>query len=416
MQVDGQFFRVSLATEVEAYSTPHFALRDDLEKLGRVLKAGAAEASVLYCARILEVLAHDAMQRVGQDPSANLFSNLQLLEHVNRIGAATRYWAHALRRLGNVIRHVNLRVIEDDAAAASAFLWRCMHWFFCEFSHGPRLPTLTGAGCRIDLNLDSDLLRQMQLLEEVDRASQADWSSMRFDFAAISGVRSPVLRGVWAEMLLARSELDRAREVLESGLTEHPEDVRLRQLLGLYYSRSGRLDLAVAYLEALPEGFRENEESIGILAGAYKRMWLADRMNSDWLERAERAYRTGWKSSGRTNVYLGINAATMALFRGDATAAAQLAGDVERLLRRRMSSLPAELRGVGSAFSYWDQVTVAEARLLQGDRQGAEEMYAAACSAHAGRSADIQVALRQRAEIEQVLQTFGPCPRPPSSD
>ena len=108
-----------LVPEVLDFATASFGLKEDLSRLEMVHRAGAPEAVVLYGCRILEVLAREALVRIGQAPSNNVFSNLQVLEHFNRVGNATCYLAHGLRRLGNLVRHIEGRLLPPEAAVST---------------------------------------------------------------------------------------------------------------------------------------------------------------------------------------------------------------------------------------------------------------------------------------------------------
>ena len=113
-----------LVPEVREYETDQFHLGEDLEHLARVHQAGAPEAVIFYCARILDVLAAAALDAVLLEPSPNVFSNLDTLQQYNLIPTATRYWAHALRRTGNRVRHILGRVKPADAELAVLFAER----------------------------------------------------------------------------------------------------------------------------------------------------------------------------------------------------------------------------------------------------------------------------------------------------
>src|SRR5207302_535762 len=63
--------------------------------------------------------------------------------------------------------------------------------------------------------------------------------------------RSPALSAVVAEMLLEGGDPADALGVLRPALDRFGDDLRLRQLLGLYHSRTGNLAEAVAVLSPL---------------------------------------------------------------------------------------------------------------------------------------------------------------------
>jgi tetratricopeptide (TPR) repeat protein len=394
-----------LAPEVLEFTGPSFVLQEDLHRLEAVHRAGAVEAVVFYCARILDALAGEALRRVGQAPTTNVFSNLQVLEHLGRVSTATRYWAHALRRLGNAVRHLAGRVGPEEAVLSTVFAEGCLDWFFCRFSHGCQLPALTRDQSPLGLGADPRLRALMRFLEELDATGpspptgpgQADLENdPRF-------LATPVLAAVLAEIRLSRQEHEAAYRVLEAALSRFPDDVRLHQLMGLYWGRAGQPQRGLQWLEPLYARFHDDDETAGITAGLYKRKWQADREHRDALEQSHRVYREAWKSSGRKSAYLGINSATTALWLGRADEARRLAREVEELLRRRAAGLPRDLSDPRLAFQFWDQLTLAEALLVQGDWPAAEKLYREVFAQHSERSGDIAVSRQQMGEILKAL-------------
>ncbi|HJT75800.1 MAG TPA: tetratricopeptide repeat-containing protein [Gemmataceae bacterium] len=396
---------VRLVPEVRTYRMGPFALADDLAHLLAVQRAGAPEAVVFYSSRILDALAADALVRLGQVPATNLFANLQLLEHLNRVATATRYWAHALRRLGNLVRHLTGRVGPEDADLAVLFAERWLEWFFRLFSHGHRLPRLTCDGQPLGLGAAGEGHVLLELLEKLEAtppgAAAPPGQGELGQHPAL--LNTSVLPAVLAEVLLGRHQHEEAFRVLELGLSHFPDDLRLRQLMGLHWSRNGELEEALRWLEPLHARFKDDEETAGITAGVYKRRWLRDRDNRADLEKSHRAYRGAWKSSRKKSVYAAINAAATALWLGREGDARQLAGEVVEQLHRRAASLPADLRDVRQPFSYWDQVTLAEAQLLLGDWSAARQAYREAFARHATRLGDIKVTRDQLAEHLEAL-------------
>jgi tetratricopeptide (TPR) repeat protein len=394
-----------LVPEVRAYRTGPFALAEDLAHLIAVQQVGAPEAVVFYSSRILDALAADALLRLGQAPATNLHANLQLLEHLNRIATTTRYWAHALRRLGNLVRHLTGRVGPEDAALAVLFAERWLEWFFRRFSHGHGLPCLTCDGQPLGLGAAGEGHVLLHLVEELEAApmdpAAPPWQGEMGQHPAL--LNTAVLPTVLAEVLLQRNQHDAAFRVLELGLSRFPDDLRLRQLMGLHWSRKGELEEALRWLEPLATRFKDDEETAGITAGVYKRRWLLNRANRGDLERSHRAYRGAWKCSGKKSVYAAINAAATALWLGQEKDAGHLAGEVAELLRRRAASLPQDLRDPRLPFNYWDQVTLAEAQLLLGDWAAARRTYREAFARHATRLGDIRVTSNQLGEHLNAL-------------
>jgi hypothetical protein len=387
---------------VAGYQTEKFRLRCDLDHLGKVHQVGAPEAAILYCARILDALAAAALKAVRLEPSANVFSNLGTLQQYNLMPTATRYWAHALRRAGNQARHIHRNVRPGDAELAVLFAERWLEWFFRTFPYGHRLPSLTRDGQPLGLCARASLRVLLEALEGLD----PDYLAILRDSETQPGelLWTPTLPALLGEMLLDRGHYPDAFTVLDGAGKEFPEDLRLRQLLGLYWSRTGNLEKARECLEPLYDQYKDDDETAGITAGVYKRLWLKDRANWEWLERSQRIYRQGWKRSRQSNTYLGINAATTALLLGRVAEARQIAGDIRRLLSSRAALLAGQGGGPHVLFSYWDQITLAEAELVLGELAIARRMYRAAFAQHAGHhDASITVSQNQLGEILRAL-------------
>jgi tetratricopeptide (TPR) repeat protein len=379
-----------------AYATEQFVLADELDGLARVQRAGAVEAEIFYAARILEALSAEALRALGLTPTANVFANLDVLHKFDQLSVATAHWAHALRRTGNAVRHVLRRVGPDDAELAALFAERWLVWFFREFSHGPRLSGLAPDG--VCLRPDGAGYRRMMTDLEQGRFGRDDY--LRKDGAVL---RTPALPAVAAEVLLDRNDLDGAHAVLTAALAAFPDDVRLNQLMGLRWSRAGRLEQARAWLEPLYQLHRDDDETVGITAGVYKRLWLADRAARDWLGRSHKAYLHGWDRSRHTNPYLGINAATTALWMGRRDQARDFAGKVHDLLAQRVTLLARGREG-GYALGFWDQVTLAEAQVLLGDLPAARAAYQEALRRYPDQRAGAEVA---RTQLKHLLEALG---------
>jgi tetratricopeptide (TPR) repeat protein len=397
-----------LAPEVRGFAHEQFLLRDDLHRLAAVRRAGAVEAVIFYAARILEVLAASALRTVRLPPTANLFGNLDLLEQYNLIPAATRYGAHALRRQGNAVRHIGRSVTVDDADLSVGFAHVVLQWYFCTYPPGPQLRSLGDAGTVSTLTSDCDFRGLLAALGH----NEADIAALTDLFLADElgrFARTPVLPAVLAERLLDFGDLTRARSVLDLAGRTFPDDLRLGQLDGLYLSRTGQLQAAIERLEALSDLSPDDDETVGILAGAYKRRWQAQRVDLESLRKAHRLYRGGWDRARRTNAYLGINAATTALWLGKSDESRRIAGEVLALFQKRSAAaggVPAAGEGlVGHRITpgFWDQVTLAEAQLLLGQADAAAESYRTAYRASPDQRADIDVSRNQATEILRSL-------------
>jgi tetratricopeptide (TPR) repeat protein len=374
MNQQPEFSLQRLSAEVVNYDSGRFLLSADLEELARVRKAAAPAAIVFYCARILEALAADALRNVKLEPSPNVFSNLDALQQYNLIHMPTLYWAHALRRSGNIVRHIHRRLHPNEPELALLFTERWLQWFFQDYRHGMKLKCLTCDSQPLGLSCETRLRKLLADLEEMDQHMDDLLSP---EGSGLHGelLWAPALPAVLAEMLLERGKNDDARRVLDTALKTFPDDLRLNQLLGLYHSRAGDYDRAES-LEPLFKRNPDDDETAGITAGVYKRRWMADRTCKNWLEKSQRTYRQGWKQSKRTCAYLGINAATTALWLGRPEEAKQLAGEVRKHLLDRAAILrDKETTDPDVGLNYWDQATLAEGELVLGNLAEARRIY-----------------------------------------
>lgn len=386
-----------LLPPVAAFAAGSFTLSDDLDRLDRVRRVGAPEAAVLYCARTGEFLTGDALRRVGLRAGWRLVVNLDLLGRYGLLPPTTLAWGHGLRRLGNAVRHLDRRIDEADAEVACLFAERCLEWFFCRFAEGPRLPALTVDGSAPGLARDEGLRGLLQRLETPDCDPAAEMRRPGWD--ATSAVAARL-----AEMLIGREQLDEAGACLQTALARHGDDMRLRQLEGLWLSRSGRLAEAAARLEGLFDHSANDEETCGILGGVHKRRWRQDRADRAALEASHACYLRGWENSGHENLYLGTNAATTALWLGRLDEVRRLAEQVRNKVRSRESRLRSTAAGRRLADNYWDRVTLAEAALLRCDPHEARQLYREAFALEPAEAGSHRSTRQQLAEL---LPSFG---------
>lgn len=382
------------------YRSGCFALGEELRSLRCVLQIGAAEAEIFYAARILEVLSADALQAISLPATPNAFANLNVLQQLNLLPQTTSYWAHALRRTGNAVRHIQRHVNRDDAELAVLFLERWLGWFFVAYAHGPRLPDLSPGG--LCLHDSADPATRLLLLTLEQGAFNPDTllDSTTPNSAAVR--RSPTLPAVAGDLLLERGDPEAARRIALAALEWFPGDLRLRQLVGLSYSRQKDLEQARRWLEPLLERSRDDEETIGITAGLFKRL-AETRDDSAWLARAHRGYLHGWACSRHSNAYLGINAASTALLLGHSALAQELAGGVRDLLQLRLARLGGTSANASTVLGYWDSVTLAEAHLLLRDFEAARWSYREAFARQPSLRGSVEVTRQQLARLLRLL-------------
>jgi class 3 adenylate cyclase len=194
-----------------------------------------------------------------------------------------------------------------------------------------------------------------------------------------------------AESLLHIGEPLLAYNVIKQALSDQPGNIRLRQLKGLALARSGAVRRANEELASLRDEGCTDGETLGLLARTHKDLALvaADSVNREQhLGAAFEIYAAGYSESRRCGAvadayYTGINAATMSFLRGHIEQAHEIAADVEDLCQIALS----ESRE--GAEAYWPQATLAEAALILGNEQTAQERYAVATTLAGSRYGDL---------------------------
>lgn len=211
-----------------------------------------------------------------------------------------------------------------------------------------------------------------QTAEKMNDATTVDLSE-----TGDSTLRAAVREG---EDLLHMGEPLLAYNTIQRALTELPGDVRLRQLKGLALARSGALLRANEVLTSLRNEGCNDGETLGLLARTHKDLALAMQEGHDrarHLDAAFDIYATGYRESAQRDAiadayYTGINAATMALLRNRTDVARQIASEVEKLCWRAVQECP------DAACAYWPHATLAEAALILGHYDVAQDRYRAA--------------------------------------
>ena len=389
---------------VTAFHTAAFTLAEDLEWLDQLRNLRAPVAVILHCTRILEVLTRQALVQSGLESgrNSNLYAPglnevLRQLMHYDRLSVETYRFLDRLRDLGNKARHVLCKVSVADAEQGYAIALRAIHWYFCEFPGGLALKCLCVHNQPLDALLPIEVAGLLAMLEaaELDRAGFL--STLGLERRHCPLLVSPVLAAVLIEKLLDRKRTAEAQGVLTAALERFPDDVRLRQLQGLLLSRVGRLEEACALLESMERVDSEaDEETQGILAGAYKRRAEAEPARRDeWLRACHTKYLLGWRQSREANTYLGINAAATALWLGISGLTEPIARSVRNRLEARRLALARADRDRPPFLNCWDQLTLAEAHLLLQEGDAARQCYREAVERFPGQTTAIDVARQQ---------------------
>jgi len=208
-----------------------------------------------------------------------------------------------------------------------------------------------------------------------------------------------------AERHLRGGEPLLAYNAADTGLQHWPDHVRLRQLLALSLARSGDVEQANRILTRLAAEGLDDSETLGVLARTHKDLAMLARDapgRAAHLESAyahyERAY-TASRSGGNLAAafYTGINAATVAVLRGEIELARWIAAEIVEICRQAGCGEP----DAGS--DYWRAATLGEANLILGDATEAARHYAAALALSQGRFGDLSTTRRQARLLAQSL-------------
>jgi len=198
-----------------------------------------------------------------------------------------------------------------------------------------------------------------------------------------------------AKTLIAEAEPQRALDVLGTISASLARD----QLTALAHGKLGNRARAIRTLQELRTQGHRDGETLGILGGVYKELWLqggnaADLTTSYQIYKeayeAEKAA-TGVRDAG----YPGINAAGMALLRGDEAESTAIAGEIRSALF--------EAAGGENPLNQWDMATLAEAALLLGQIDESRDWYARAVATDPLAVRNVGVMRRQaRLELEKL--------------
>lgn len=200
-----------------------------------------------------------------------------------------------------------------------------------------------------------------------------------------------------AERLLRQGEPLLAYNSADTGLQRWPEHLRLRQLQALALARSGDTERANRILTELAQAGVDDAETLGVLARTHKDLGLRAKdpvRRGAHLESAYRLYEQAYSASLQRGssagaYYTGINAATVAVLRGQLDEARWLAAEVHRICHQAAGSDPQ------SAAEYWRQATLGEAALILGDAPAAARHYASAMALAQDRYGDLSTTRRQ---------------------
>jgi len=200
-----------------------------------------------------------------------------------------------------------------------------------------------------------------------------------------------------ADRHLHQGEPILAYNVAQAGLAQWPQHLRLRQLQALALARSGDVERANRLLALLVDEGCADAETLGILARTHKDLALAApdaALRAHHLEAGFQLYARAFDNACRDSAsgdasYVGINAAAMAVLKGDLVRGREIARQVEAICS------PAPLARAQEPLAYWQQATLGEAALILGDPAAAALHYGRAVALAGDRFGDISSTRRQ---------------------
>ncbi|GGP75004.1 tetratricopeptide repeat-containing protein [Shewanella ulleungensis] len=373
--------------DIVHYSTEHLALQNDLINLQAVYDAGATEAVVFYAGRILEALSAEGVSLFGEQSKTNVFANLEYLNDFHIFDFATLHWAHALRRQANQVRHLLGKVEAQDSDIAVALLDSWLGWYFSKFPLGLCLKQY-----RTNKQQNNVI---HQLVDDISQQMANTQVNEQVLLLHPLVQQSPVFSSILIESLINKDQLDTAGSALHTTLVHHPEDLRLLQLNGLYFSRKGMIDEATEQLSSLYKSLSNDDETIGIYAGVLKKTWQKNPANTEALKRACRMYDKGWQQSKQRNTYLGINAAAINLWQGHTDKARDIALSIVKQFQHKKHIIEQKQRLNNFSFNFWELATIGEALYITGQQELALQHYQSLFAANAHPIGKLRVAAKQ---------------------
>lgn len=379
---------------------------DQVRRLAAIPADTAPEGLIFYCARMLDGISASLVSKLGQKPSANIFSNLMTIEAHRLIDNVSKELAHTLRRMGNGVRHSLDDSTLDDTKLAVVLVREMVRWF-----EGLEPGDEYGEALqRLDAEIDESwsVVAIVGLLGKVENGDKEAVAELIDRKAEV--LTSRFLATLCAEALIACGNAGPAGEILKGCEDAFGSDQRHQQLSALVLSRTGQLEEAVLAAARLLDAYRDDDETSGIAGGIFKRRWDRDATQGAALKRAHDLYRKQWEKGKKINAYLGVNAAATAVYLGNVEQARGIAGTVVSAMDKRDEALghagltPRD----GGLAEYYDRVSRAEALLIMGKIEDARAAYLAAFEDHRLLEGSIQGTRAQAARIAATLgyQTF----------
>ena len=381
----------------------------ELKSIRTALTAELHEAVVLYCARLLEGAVLEAVLQAGEPPLPTVFENLVLLNQEGYTGHFERTCFHALRQMGNDARHLRRKMTSDDAMIALCFADMVATW--CD----DHLNTMrkNKYDTRIPECRSSDAGHVLRWLQKTYAGKASRVMTYYTTNKEKVFDKSPVYSSLLVEHLIRKEEPEDAEVVLESALEHFRKDIRLNQLKG-WLLRGKSLEISRKHLEELQKRSSTDPETLGLLAGTYKRLWeqewTADSKPTRYLDKSLKKYKTAWKASQKKNIYAGLNTASMMFLLGDEKDSRLIAQEVSSLLAKRITRVGVE------NLDFWNRATRAEVEILLGNLEEARLLYVDLFTENLEPKSEESTRrqlgyLLDKMQLEQDLESFLKTPR-----
>ncbi|MCV7349989.1 adenylate/guanylate cyclase domain-containing protein [Mycobacterium parmense] len=201
-----------------------------------------------------------------------------------------------------------------------------------------------------------------------------------------------------------QGEFFRAYDVATDALQVFPGNVGLAHRAVLSLANAGATALALGKFHELGLDGRPETDVASLLGRLKKDQAFAEtgEARSALFREGRALYESAFRTAAAANdpaaYYPAVNAATLALFAGDADAAGRLAGEVLELLAPRM----ADPAAAGAADRYWVLATALEANLVRGDLDAARGLVDRVVAAAGRDHAAFATTGRQLARIARI--------------
>src|ERR1019366_6319722 len=144
-------------------------------------------------------------------------------------------------------------------------------------------------------------------------------------------------------------------DIANEALGFWPQDGALLQIKALALARTGSPEQARAVLAGLNVAAQDGEDSLGLLAGTFKDIWIRTG-DARYLRNAVENYLAAYGNRPE-HYWTGINAATLSWALGEAAKAVDLATEISRTCLDQFPEASADQK-------YWLMATIAEAALI----------------------------------------------------